>query len=111
VATSGGVTVGGANVVTADVEASNGVIHVIDQVLLPEGLEVGGEEEQAAPATVMDAINRTPELAQLGICAPLTIVVDGDTVTVNGATVTTADIEAGNGVIHIIDTVLTPPAA
>jgi len=31
-----GVTVDGANVVAADVEASNGVIHVIDQVILPE---------------------------------------------------------------------------
>lgn len=30
-----GVTVNGANVVAADVEASNGVIHVIDAVLLP----------------------------------------------------------------------------
>ncbi len=30
-----GVTVNGANVVTADIEASNGVIHVIDAVLLP----------------------------------------------------------------------------
>jgi uncharacterized surface protein with fasciclin (FAS1) repeats len=30
-----GVKVGGANVVTADVKASNGVIHVIDKVLLP----------------------------------------------------------------------------
>ena len=34
--TEGGVTVNGANVVTADIEASNGVIHVIDSVLLPE---------------------------------------------------------------------------
>jgi len=33
--TEGGVTVEGANVVTADVEASNGVIHVIDTVILP----------------------------------------------------------------------------
>jgi uncharacterized surface protein with fasciclin (FAS1) repeats len=33
--TEGGVTVNGANVVTADIEASNGVIHVIDAVLLP----------------------------------------------------------------------------
>jgi len=31
-----GVTVDGANVVTADIEASNGVIHVIDAVILPE---------------------------------------------------------------------------
>lgn len=30
-----GVTVDGANVVTADIEATNGVIHVIDAVILP----------------------------------------------------------------------------
>ena len=34
--TEGGVTVNGANVTTADIEASNGVIHVIDAVILPE---------------------------------------------------------------------------
>lgn len=34
--TEGGVTVDGASVVTADIETSNGVIHVIDQVILPE---------------------------------------------------------------------------
>ncbi|MFQ3647230.1 MAG: ABC transporter substrate-binding protein [Anaerolineae bacterium] len=33
--TESGVTVNGANVVVADIEASNGVIHVIDAVLLP----------------------------------------------------------------------------
>ena len=37
IATTGGVTVNGATVVTPDVEASNGVIHVIDTVLLPKG--------------------------------------------------------------------------
>lgn len=30
-----GVTINGANVVMADVEASNGVVHIIDQVILP----------------------------------------------------------------------------
>lgn len=34
--TEGGVTVNGANVVSADIEASNGVIHVIDAVIIPE---------------------------------------------------------------------------
>jgi uncharacterized surface protein with fasciclin (FAS1) repeats len=34
-ATAGGVTVNGAKVIGADVTASNGVIHVIDTVLLP----------------------------------------------------------------------------
>jgi uncharacterized surface protein with fasciclin (FAS1) repeats len=33
---SSGVKVNGANVVKADVEASNGVIHVVDSVLLPQ---------------------------------------------------------------------------
>ena len=37
IGTEGGVTVNDANVVQADIETSNGVIHVIDQVLLPEG--------------------------------------------------------------------------
>ena len=35
VSTEGGVFVGGAQVTMSDVEASNGVIHVIDRVLLP----------------------------------------------------------------------------
>lgn len=34
--TEGGVTVNGANVVSADIAASNGVIHVIDAVILPK---------------------------------------------------------------------------
>lgn len=34
--TEGGVTVDGANVVSADIEASNGVIHVIDSVIMPK---------------------------------------------------------------------------
>ncbi len=34
----------------------------------------------------------------------------GDFVTVESAAVTTADIAASNGVVHIIDTVLIPPA-
>ena len=35
ISADGGVHVGDANVVTADIEASNGLIHVIDRVLLP----------------------------------------------------------------------------
>ncbi len=38
--TSGKVTVNKANVIQADVKASNGVIHVIDKVLLPPGLKI-----------------------------------------------------------------------
>lgn len=38
----------------------------------------------------------------------VTVSIDGDTVMVNDATVTSADIEASNGVIHVIDSVLMP---
>jgi uncharacterized surface protein with fasciclin (FAS1) repeats len=179
--TGGTVQVGGATVVTPDVTASNGVIHVIDQVLLPPELEIGGGEA-AQPATVVDVI-RQPDLAQLGIAinsaglvdtlkgagpftvfapnnaafatlgtdtinalnqnpgqltpiltyhvvpglvlsqdirpgkvttvngAELDITVENGVVKVNGATVVTPDQQAGNGVVHVIDQVLTPPAA
>ena len=39
------------------------------------------------------------------------VVVRDGMVYVNGAQVTTADIRASNGIIHVIDTVLLPPAA
>jgi transforming growth factor-beta-induced protein len=37
------------------------------------------------------------------------ISVEGETVMVNNATVTATDVQASNGVIHVIDTVLLPP--
>ena len=42
--------------------------------------------------------------------ADVTITVDGDTVMVNDATVTAVDVDASNGVIHVIDMVLLPPS-
>lgn len=38
------------------------------------------------------------------------IAVKGKTVMINGAKVVTVDVEARNGVIHVIDTVIMPPA-
>ena len=43
--------------------------------------------------------------------APLDIVVRDGKVTINGVNVVTADVQASNGVIHIIDAVLLPQAA
>jgi uncharacterized surface protein with fasciclin (FAS1) repeats len=40
----------------------------------------------------------------------LTVKVDGDEVTVGGATVVKPDVEASNGVVHVIESVLTPQA-
>ena len=42
--------------------------------------------------------------------AEVAISVDGDTVMVNEATVVAVDVAASNGVIHVIDSVLLPPA-
>jgi transforming growth factor-beta-induced protein len=39
----------------------------------------------------------------------IAISVEGESVKINGATVIIADIEASNGVIHVIDAVLLPP--
>lgn len=40
IVTEGGVTIDGANVVTVDVMASNGVIHVIDKVIIPASVDL-----------------------------------------------------------------------
>lgn len=42
--------------------------------------------------------------------AEIEISVDGDQVMVNDATVTAVDVEASNGVVHVIDKVLLPPS-
>lgn len=41
---------------------------------------------------------------------PLQVTTSNGTVMVNGATVTTADLDASNGVLHEIDTVILPPS-
>jgi uncharacterized surface protein with fasciclin (FAS1) repeats len=42
--------------------------------------------------------------------ATVDVTVDGETVMVNDATVIAVDVAAGNGIIHVLDTVLLPPA-
>jgi len=49
-------------------------------------------------------------MAETANGAKLDIKVSGDVITVNDAKVVTADVVASNGVIHVIDNVLTPPA-
>jgi uncharacterized surface protein with fasciclin (FAS1) repeats len=41
---------------------------------------------------------------------PVAVALEGESLTVGGATVVTADIEACNGIIHVIDAVITAPA-
>ncbi|MDC0502191.1 fasciclin domain-containing protein, partial [Euryarchaeota archaeon] len=172
--TDGTVMVGDATVVLADVPASNGVIHVIDKVLMPPAdlvdiaavaMSTGVHDSLVAalvkanlvatlqgdgPFTVfaptdqafadagidLDSFTTDEEIAVLtdillyhvysgavnaaGVTDGLTVaMVNGDeasftvtdgTVMVGDATVTTADVMASNGVIHVIDKVLMPPA-
>jgi transforming growth factor-beta-induced protein len=196
----GGLMVNEANVVTADVAATNGIVHVIDSVLVPdlEAVAAMAEMEMEAPTqniaeiVIASTEAETPEfttllaavaaadpivleelsnggpytvfaptdaafaaaLEALGVTAEdvladtdlltgilayhvipgtvsaatvvgaagdtgfsvltlagstLTIMVDGDSVMVNDATVIGTDIYATNGVIHVIDSVLLPP--
>lgn len=62
VSTDGGVMVNDANVVAADILANNGIIHVIDKVILPPSDEaeaddtgMGEEETDMGEEEVMDA--------------------------------------------------------
>lgn len=179
-----GVKINESSVVTADIEASNGVIHVIDRVLVPESFSLEQPAEEPAepeadivdialsdenfsmlvmllqraelvealqgegPFTVFAPTNAAfesllaaldispsdlmaqPQLADVllyhvvsgqvmsgdlsdGLEAPTllgeTIRFDlSDGVQVNSSSVVAADIEASNGVIHVIDEVLVP---
>ena len=60
------------------------------------------------PAGTVDTLLKPENKAKL--TAILTYHVVPGKVMINNATVTTADVEASNGVIHVIDTVLMPPA-
>jgi uncharacterized surface protein with fasciclin (FAS1) repeats len=59
------------------------------------------------PASSVVTLEEAPSLEG----SPITIAVADGVVTLNGTSkVTTTDIEASNGLIHVIDTVLMPPA-
>jgi transforming growth factor-beta-induced protein len=76
VADAGKVTIDGAAVVTADVAASNGVIHVIDAVILPKDLDLASLTAGEAPAAVNAAGDATPE--------DLTVYFDTASAAING---------------------------
>jgi len=62
------------------------------------------------PGKVMAADVVALSSADTVLGEPVTITVDGDKVMVNDAQVIITDVEASNGVIHVIDAVLIPPA-
>ena len=170
-ANAGGVTVEGAKVIKADIAASNGIIHVIDKVILPAEKNIvevadsagtfntlltaakeaglAGALQGDGPFTVFaptdDAFAKLPAGTVESLLKPeskeklaailkyhvvpgrvysdtavsagqaetlegksVHIKHEGDAVKVNEAKVVKADINASNGVIHVIDTVILP---
>ncbi len=159
-----------ANIVATDIETSNGVIHVIDTVILPEMKSIPEVAGAAGSFSTLLTAVKTAGLAEtlmgegpftvfaptdeafaaLGSTVPellkpenrekltsiltyhvvsgrvyadqavkaksaatleggsITIKSWGDNVKINDATVLSADVEASNGVIHVIDGVLMP---
>jgi uncharacterized surface protein with fasciclin (FAS1) repeats len=65
---------------------------------------IAGEVDSAA-ATAAAGTN----VETLG--GPVAVALEGESLTVGGATVVQTDIEACNGIIHVIDAVITEPAA
>lgn len=63
----GGVTVDGANVVTADVAATNGVIHAVDRVLMPMGFEATLQARMSGSSSSSSEITRTTTLQETAI--------------------------------------------
>lgn len=86
----------------------------LDQLLLPENQETLTQilAYHVLPQEVPAAEVVSGDVETVA-GSPLTVNVDDATgnVTVNGATVVQADVQASNGVIHAIDQVLLPPDA
>ena len=86
---------------------------------LPEGTVEGLLEDTEAltavltyhvvPGAVMSGDLSDDMMATTVNGADITVSIDMGTVMINDATVTTADIETSNGVIHVIDSVILPP--
>ena len=171
----GNVYINDAKVVLTDIETSNGVIHVIDTVLLPPADQLDIVDTAVAdgrfttlvaavtaaglvdtlkgegpftvfaptddafaklPAGTVESLLKPENLEQLKnillyhvvagkvmaadvvklekaatVLGPsVKITVDGSKVMINDAEVLITDIETSNGVIHVIDTVILPPA-
>jgi transforming growth factor-beta-induced protein len=175
------VMVNGANVVSTDIETSNGIIHVIDAVILPPSIAKAEEKMEAKdivdtavaagsfktlaaalgaaglvdalkgegpftvfaptdeafaalPAGTVEGLLKDPkalaEILKYHVVAgkvmaadaaklteaetlqgaPIAISVKDGKVMINDAEVVSADVEASNGVIHVINKVILPPA-
>ena len=62
-----GVKINGASVVTPDIIASNGIVHVIDKVLLPPA-DSAEDAITTSPASIFSIANSTADFSTLGEC-------------------------------------------
>ena len=83
---------------------------LVDALLLPENKEVLTQilTYHVVAGEVMSTDIQAGDVATVE-GEDITITTEDGGVQVNGATVSTADVEASNGVIHVIDEVLVPP--
>jgi len=84
----------------------------VESLLLPENKDqlTAILTYHVVPGKVMSTDLSDGQKAETVQGEEVTITIADGTVNVNDATVTTADVEASNGVIHILDMVLMPPA-
>ncbi len=84
----------------------------VENLLKPENQEqlVGILTYHATPGAAMAADLSDGQELTMANGLPLTVSIMGDKVMVGDATVVAADVKASNGVVHVIDTVLMPPA-
>jgi len=84
---------------------------LVDKLLLPENKKVLAQilTYHVVAGKVMAADVSAGDVPSVE-GSPITIAIDGSTVTLNGtAKVVATDVAASNGVIHVIDAVLLPP--
>jgi len=84
---------------------------LVDALLLPENLEalqsILAYHVISAAVPSSDVTSGPVTMAQ---GEPAEIVAEGDTLTIAGANIIATDVEASNGVIHVIDAVIVPPS-
>jgi len=84
----------------------------VDMLLKPENKDklVAVLTYHVVPGKVMAADVVKLKEAKTVNGAPVAIMVNGESVMINDATVVKADVDASNGVIHVIDKVILPPS-
>ena len=102
-----GIVVNDANVISADIEASNGVIHVIDKVLLPPPLDDTTEEPVDATLAPTTSMTEEPVDTDTAATSIVDIASENDDFSTLVAALTAAglvDVIAGEGPFTVFGT-------